>query len=122
MTADDLSAHDARLSELWLADVPTRDIAKELGLTLDQVRGRARRLDLPQRYRYGPDGKRKPDNQRKPSQVYTKPKPDPALPARDRVAARRCLGCSRAFQSEWCGNRLCRSCLARDTFNGRARL
>ena len=33
-----------------------------------------------------------------------------SLPARFRRSTRLCLSCRRPFTSQWCGNRMCRSC------------
>ena len=36
-----------------------------------------------------------------------------ALPPRKQPGDRRCLGCGGLFESKWCGNRLCMSCVNR---------
>ena len=43
------SADDAKLRELWLAGLPSREIGKQLRCSRDAVLGRARRLGLPGR-------------------------------------------------------------------------
>lgn len=102
----------SRLAELWQAGVPIRGIASQLGLTADQVRGRARKLELPPRYRYRGPSKRESGGVR--VEAWHKPASyvDPSLPSRYRPAMRRCLRCQRLFESAHCGNRLCRECAA----------
>ena len=43
---------EERLAALWLEGRSTREIATALHVTLDQVRGKARRMGLPKRYLY----------------------------------------------------------------------
>ena len=104
---------EERLAALWLEGRSTREIATALHVTLDQVRGKARRMGLPKRYLYK-NGERKPG---KPPQVYRKPSQIFRQPDNPDRKQRTCLCCRAEFLSEHCGNRICDSCKGSEAFH-----
>ena len=100
------------LLRLHRTGLSLRAVAREMGLTLDQVSQRAYRIGLSRANPGQPD----PKLAKQRIQIRKKREYRPQFERQDRKM-RRCLGkCGKMFRSDWNGERVCPNCKATQEF------